>query len=112
MPTHSEIETKAHIFDNAKRVCALHRAIVQIENIPDFAEQKALLVSEMERAAKEFHSLGGIIETGTDSLGMKGPILRYPDNEVIDYDIGRIASEKSLTALKSPNPAVHTDAAR
>lgn len=100
MPTHSESETMVQLFDNAKRVYALHRAIVQIESIPIFSEQKALLVSEMERAAKEFHSLGGIIETGTDPLGMKGLVLRYPNNEVIAYGIGLIASEKILDRLK------------
>lgn len=100
MPTYSETKIRAQLFDNAKRVYAFHQAIVQIENIPTFSEPKALLVSEMEKAAKEFHSLGGIVDTGTDHLGMKSPILRYPDNEVIDYDIGRIASEQILDRLK------------
>ncbi len=96
---HSENETKAQLFDYAKRVYASHRAIIQIESIPAFAEQKTLLVSEMTKAANEFHLLGGIVETGDYPLGMKGPILRYPDNELIKYDIGRIASEQILNSL-------------
>ena len=100
MPTYSKIETKAQLFENAKHVYALHRTIVQIENIPTVADQKALLVSEMEIAVQAFHSLGGIIETGTDPFGMNIPFLRYPDNEVIDYDIGRIEIEKILSSLK------------
>jgi hypothetical protein len=98
MPTNSEI--KAQLFDNAKDVYALHRAITQIDNFPTFAEQKTFLVSEMEKSAKKFLSLGGIMETGTNHFGMKGPFLRYPDNEIIDYDIGRITSEKILNGLQ------------
>jgi hypothetical protein len=97
---HSEIETKAQLFDYAKRVYACHRAIIQIETIPAYAEQKTFLVSDMTKAVNEFQLLGGIVETGDYPFGMKGPILRYPDNELINYDIGRIASEKILNNLK------------
>lgn len=100
MSAHSKIEIHDRLSKLAKQVYACHRTIIQIDNNPVFSKEKSLLVSEMENAAREFESLGGVIGTGLDHLNMPGPILRYPNNEVINYDIGHIESEQILSGFK------------
>lgn len=100
MSTNSRVEQKNKLFELAKHVYALHRTIVQIESDLILSAKRDHLIFQMESATQEFHSLSGIVETGIDHFGNKGPILCYPDKEKIDYGVGIIESEQILDRLR------------
>ena len=88
---------RSAIFELAKEIYALHCAIKQLTHIPTRGEYRDKLVETLNHKTKAFASCGGIIETGVDVFGEKGPILSYPaPKEVIPYEIGRLRCEKLL----------------
>ena len=88
---------RSAIFKLAKEIYALHCAIKQLANIPTRGEYRAKLVVTLNQKIKAFASCGGIIDTGVDGFGEKGPILSYlAPKEVIPYEIGQSDCEKLL----------------
>lgn len=93
----SDPSDRNNLFDLARQIYALHSAINQLAQVPTRRNYREKLIKQLNIRAQEFDSCGGIIETGVDMFGEKGPILSYPDNkEVIPYSIGRLDCERLL----------------
>lgn len=86
------------LFSLAKEIYALHCAINQLSHIESRAAYRETLVKKMDDATRKFGEYGGVIETGTDVFGEKGPVLSYPavPKEPIPYDVGRLDCERFL----------------
>lgn len=85
------------LFALAREIYALHCAINQLTHIPTRSAYREELIEVLTQKIEAFSSCGGIIETGVDVFGEKGPILSYPEpKEVIPYEIGRWGCEKLL----------------
>lgn len=87
------------LFSLAKEIYALHCAINQLSHIPERASYRNQLIDRMNHSVKKFINHGGIVETGQDAFGEKGPLLSYPEQpkESIPYSIGRLECEKLLS---------------
>lgn len=84
------------IWEHAKSLYAAHRSHQQMMHIAvkENARNHCLLV--MEQSKQEIIRLGGKVETGFDGIGIKRPLISYADGEIIDYEIGRLESDKFL----------------
>jgi hypothetical protein len=82
------------IFEYAKRLYGAHRAWTQLANSSN-ANAK-LLIAVMDEAASVIDQLGGKIETGTDALGTRGPVITNLDGMVIPYEVGLLGAERLL----------------
>jgi hypothetical protein len=83
------------LFELAKEIYALHSAINQLTDIPTRREYRNTLANKMKKKLEAFSLCGGIIDTGIDLFGEKGPVLSYPQ-EIIPYEIGRLDCEQLL----------------
>lgn len=95
--TQPKLYDKATLFELARDIYALHCAIRQLTHAATRSAYREKLNEMLNQKTNTFSSYGGIIETGFDSLGERGPILSFPEpKEVIPYGIGRLGCEQLL----------------
>lgn len=82
------------IFEYAKALYGAHRAWVQLADSNTLDAQA--LLSRMNEVANQIVQLGGKVETGTEALRTKGPVVTNADGTVIPYEVGRMESERLL----------------
>lgn len=80
-------------FEIAKKLYAAHHLLV---TIPSLSREK--IVAFLNEALIEFQTAGGDVQVGTDVFGLRGPILRCENGDVLLYEIGRLLAEKYISA--------------
>ena len=82
-------------FELAKKIYAAHSLL---RNAAHWALDQQKIENFLKVASAEFRAVGGIAQTGTNSLGEHGPMLSGENGDVFDYAIGRLLAENYRTA--------------
>lgn len=93
-------ESCAQILQLARNLYSAHISLQQIMNLSGAKNARSNLEAVIKQSTQEIIQLDGKVGTRRDPLGIPCPLITNVDGEIIDYDIGRIESEKFLNNLR------------
>ena len=93
------------IFTQAKKLYTYHKAARQLQSVvkKDAKLEYALvwLKNEIEECKKQIRLLGGKVAEGIDVWGASGPIAKYQNEVVIDYEVGSLSADEFISTYRN-----------